>query len=96
MSKVIKVGDLYIDCGYRPLRCVKADRRNDDLEGLSLVDGMGTLRCSFVHCGQRKLSQKDAKKLVAIWKKDGERGAMIYCGWSEKAADEFIRAWRTK
>ena len=53
-------GDLYEDCAYHPVLCLGADYENDDLWGISLVDGSYPRSCSFIHCGVRKLTPKQA------------------------------------
>ena len=50
----IKPGDFYQDCSGHPCLCISSDYYNDDLCGISLVDGTHC-SCSFVHCAPRKL-----------------------------------------
>jgi hypothetical protein len=35
----IKIGDIYEDCGFHPCLCVKIDEEDDEVQGISLVDG---------------------------------------------------------
>jgi hypothetical protein len=62
----IAVGDLYEDCSYEPLLCILADYDEDELLGISLVNGrMGW--CSPTHCGVRKLPLAEAVQIRAAW-----------------------------
>jgi hypothetical protein len=89
---VIKVGDIYEDCAYHPVKCTVSD--GDDLEGVSMVDGSSPRCCSITHCGVIKLSEQEANDLVSIWKSGGEKAVMISKGWSENDAQGFIDKWR--
>lgn len=91
----IKKGDFYIDCAYHPVLCFESDPKNDNLCGMSLVDGSTPRSCSFRHCAPEKITKQRAEELADIWKERGERAVMIYMGWSEKDADEFIKNWRS-
>jgi len=88
----INVDDVYRDCAYHPVKCTKSD--GDDIEGVSLVDGSKPRCCSIKHCGVVKLTIKQAMELVDIWKK-GEKAVLMYHGWTEEAADNFIKNWRS-
>lgn len=87
----IKVGDIYEDCAYHPVKCTL--REGDDLEGISLVDGSSPRCCSIKNCGVVKLTDKEANDLIEVWKQ-GEKAVMIYKGWSEQEANNFITQWR--
>ena len=89
----IKVGDIYEDCAYHPVKCTHSD--GDDVEGISLLDGSEPRSCSIKHCGVKKLTQKQADDLLELWKK-GERCVLIANGYSEEEADMFINNWRTR
>lgn len=56
----IRVGDIFEDCAFHPVLCLGADYREDDLWGISLIDGSYPRTCSFIHCGVRKLSLEEA------------------------------------
>jgi hypothetical protein len=88
----IKKGDIYLDCGYHPVICEEID--GDDITGISMVDGSRPRSCSIRHCGVQKITKKEAGKFVAIWKTDGERGAMKLRGWEDKDIDDFMKDWR--
>ena len=91
----IKVGDLYEDCAYLPLRCTEVEEceYGDTILGESLLDG--TIRsCDIYHCGPRKLTEAEAQELVTLWKTGGERAVMLSRGWTEEGIDKFIAEWR--
>lgn len=88
-----RIGDLYRDCNYRPMRATHVDWYGDTLEGVSLLDGVEYI-CGFYHCDPKKISKEEAQNMVAIWKKDGERGLMILNGWTPEDADQFLKDWR--
>jgi hypothetical protein len=56
----LKPGDIYESCSYHPVLCLGVDYKNDEIWGISLVDGTYPLACSLVHCGVRKLTPKQA------------------------------------
>jgi hypothetical protein len=56
----IEVGDIYESCSYHPVLCLGADYKNDQVWGVSLIDGTHPRCCSLVHCGVRKLTPKQA------------------------------------
>ena len=56
----LKPGDFYEDCAYHPCLCISTDREEDNISGISLIDGSFPRSCSFVHCGVRKLSREEA------------------------------------
>jgi hypothetical protein len=65
----IEPGDYFEDCRYHPAVCVRIDYDEDDIVGLSLVDGSPS-GCSLSHCGVRKLSFDEAlaiKRLGLNW-----------------------------
>lgn len=89
-SDEINVGDLYIDCGYVPRLCIEAD--GYDVEGISLINATEG-GCSVNHCAPKKITTEEAVKLKQVWAQ-GERAVMIYKGWTEEAADQFMKDWR--
>jgi hypothetical protein len=56
----LKVGDIYESCFYHPIVCLGVDYKQDNIWGVSLIDGTYPHSCSLVHCGVRKLSPKQA------------------------------------
>jgi hypothetical protein len=56
----LAVGDIYEDCFYHPVLCVSVDYENDDISGVSLIDGTYPRSCSLRHCGVRKLTVEEA------------------------------------
>lgn len=88
----IKVGDIYLDCAYHPVKCTVSD--GDDVQGVSMVDGSSPRSCSIHYCGVEKITKKKAKEIVEVWKK-GEKAVLIFRGWTEENADKFIKEWRS-
>ena len=51
----IAVGTIYEDCGYFPVLCTYLNDDEDEMEGISLIDGQ--IRCCSVrHCGAEPLT----------------------------------------
>lgn len=63
----IKVGDIYEDCAFHPCLCVKVDSEDDELLGISLIDGSYPRGCSIGHCGVQLLTLEEALE----WKRYG-------------------------
>jgi len=59
----IHPGDIYEDCFYHPVFCVGVDYKEDEIWGISLIDGSQPRSCSILHCGVRKLSADEAWKV---------------------------------
>lgn len=89
----LKVGDVYQDCAYHPVRCTELD--GDDISGISLLDGSSPRSCSIKHCGVRKMKDNEVKKAVAAWEKGGEKELMRLNGWEDKDIKKFHREWRS-
>lgn len=53
-------GDLYEDCAFHPVMCVKVDYEQDSIQGISLIDGTYPRSCSLRFCGVRKLAVDEA------------------------------------
>ena len=60
-------GDFYEDCAYHPCVCVASSIEDDDLCGISLIDGTQPRSCSLKHCGVRRLTIEQ----VWEWKTKG-------------------------
>ena len=60
-------GDIYEDCAYHPVLCILVSEEDDEIAGISLIDGSYPRSCSLVHCGVRKLSVLEALR----WKFHG-------------------------
>ena len=56
----LSVGDIYEDCFFHPVLCMGINYEEDDIWGVSLVDGSYPHSCSLVHCGVRKLTPEEA------------------------------------
>jgi hypothetical protein len=55
--------DLYEDCSYHPVLCLGVNYREDEIWGVSLVDGSIPRSCSLLHCGVKRLTPKQAWQL---------------------------------
>lgn len=53
-------GDLYEDCAGHPCLCVGINVADDDIWGISLIDGSSPRSCSLANCGVRKLGVEEA------------------------------------
>ena len=53
-------GDLYEDCAYHPVVCVAVDYDQDEITGVSMIDGSHPRSCSLRFCGVRKLTVEEA------------------------------------
>lgn len=58
-------GEIYEDCFYHPCVCTSVD--DDEIQGISLVDGSYPRSCSIEHCAPRKLTVEEALR----WKMSG-------------------------
>jgi len=67
-SKTILKGDLFQDCRGHPCLCIKVD--GDDIEGVSLVDGVEG-SCSIEHCHPPKLTPREAMDMTERLKNNG-------------------------
>ena len=63
----IKRGDFYEDCAFHPCICTSVNAENDEILGISLVDGSFPRACSVQHCGVQLLTLEEALK----WKFEG-------------------------
>lgn len=73
----IRVGDIFEDCAFHPVLCLGADYREDDLWGISLIDGTYPRSCSFIHCGVRKLSLEEAWSIKSHGPSDAADAELI-------------------
>jgi len=87
----IKVGDAFLDCCYRPVRCTTIDE--EEIEGISILDGT-ECSCSIAYCVVSKINEEEVLATVAAFEKDGERGLMRLRGWTEESIDNFMKEWR--
>lgn len=56
----ISPGDLYEDSALHPCLCVGIDYEDDDIWGVSLIDGSYPRSCSLLNSGVRKISVEEA------------------------------------
>ncbi|MDO8651171.1 MAG: hypothetical protein Q7R66_03155 [Undibacterium sp.] len=68
------VGDVYEDCAYHPVLCIGISYEEDEIWGVSLIDGSQPRSCSLRHCGVRKLTIEEAWKIKKEWPPDAESG----------------------
>ena len=54
----LRPGDYYEDCFYHPCLCIRV--LDDEVSGISLVDGSVPRSCSVGHCGIRQLTYDEA------------------------------------
>ena len=87
-----KIGDIYEDCAYHPVRCEEVD--GDDISGVSLIDGSRPRSCSINHCGVVRLNDEEARQRIQAFQDGGERGLMRLRGWNDEQIDKFMREWR--
>ena len=58
---------------YHPCLCTSVDYENDEINGISLINGSTPRSCSLMHCGIRKLSLEEA----ILLKKNGPSDASV-------------------
>jgi hypothetical protein len=51
----IQVGTIYEDCAFHPVLCTYRSDDEDELQGISLIDG-AIRACSVFHCGAEPLT----------------------------------------
>ena len=73
----IRVGDIFEDCAFHPVLCLGADYKDDELWGISLIDGSYPRSCSFLHCGVRKLTADEAWSIKMHGPSDESDAALI-------------------
>ena len=66
----LKAGDFYEDCAYHPCVCIKVD--DDEVSGISLVDGSTGRGCSIAQCGIQLLTVDEALDRKFYGPPDGE------------------------
>lgn len=52
---IIEVGAIYEDCAFHPVLCTYSSLEDDEVRGISLIDG-GVRSCSILHCGPQPLT----------------------------------------
>ncbi len=69
MSKDTKIspGDVYEDSAYHPCLCIGVDYEDDEIWGVSLIDGSAPRSCSLLNSGIRKLSVDEAWLIKENW-----------------------------
>jgi hypothetical protein len=55
-----RVGAVYEDCAFHPVLCTYVSEKNDEIQGISLVDGSEPRACSLSHCHPEPLSDSQA------------------------------------
>jgi hypothetical protein len=68
----LKPGDIYESCSYPPVLCLGVDYKQDEVWGVSLIDGHYPASCSLVHCGVQKLTPRQAWNLKMHGPADAE------------------------
>lgn len=59
MHSEITVGTIYEDCAYHPVLCTFKNEVDEEMGGISLIDGQFR-SCSVFHCGPEPLSLHQA------------------------------------
>ena len=59
----ISRGDIYEDSFLHPCLCIEIDYNDDEIWGISLIDGSYPRSCSLLSSGIRKLSVSEAWKI---------------------------------
>ena len=54
------VGLIYEDCAFHPVLCTYLSVEDDEMLGISLIDGTGPRGCSPTYCGPVPMSVADA------------------------------------
>lgn len=83
----ISPGEYYEDCSYHPCLCIRV--YEDEVSGVSLVDGSYPRSCSIVGCGIRKLTFDEALQ----WKFYGPSDLEVEAErrwWFERDATAWI------
>ena len=62
MKLGIHAGDIYEDSARHPCLCIEVDYENDEIWGVSLVDGSHPRACSLLSSGVRKMALEEAWK----------------------------------
>jgi hypothetical protein len=76
-------GDLYEDCAYHPCLCVGVSVADDEIWGISLIDGSYPRSCSLNHCDVRKVGVEEAWEIKQRYiRRNGQDG------WWEPAQPE--------
>jgi hypothetical protein len=73
----LKPGDIYESCSYHPVLCLGVDYKQDEIWGISLIDGAHPMSCSLVHCGIRKLTPRQAWEIKTHGPSGSEAKASI-------------------
>jgi len=63
----IQPGEFYEDSAHHPCVCVGVSEHNDEIWGISLIDGSQPRSCSLNHSGVRKLTIAEVQE----WKDKG-------------------------
>ena len=62
------LGDIYEDSAHHPCLCVEINVPNDEIWGISLVDGSYPRSCSLEHSGVRELTIEEAWRIRQSWR----------------------------
>ena len=98
-SQYKKPGVVYHSCTLHPCYVSELDIEGGSIYGISLLDGSEGHGCSLGNCGVYMMKEDEIQLYKDAWAADGERGLLtVYYGGgpeAEKAADEFIKTWRS-
>ena len=61
-APTVTVGTIYEDCAFHPVLCTFSSPDEDELRGISLIDGQ-MRSCSYFHCGAEPLTLGQALRI---------------------------------
>lgn len=77
----LKPGDIYEDCAFYPVLCMGVDYVEDEIWGISLIDGSQPRSCSLLHCSVRKITPEEAWAIKEKEPADPEASERIKEKW---------------
>lgn len=89
----LRPGDYYEDCAFHPCICTRVNVDDDEISGVSLVDGSHPRACSTRHCGVRKLTFAEALH----WKFFGPADQAVPAQnqwWDDNTRQEWLETFR--
>ena len=89
----LRPGDYFEDCAFHPCICMGVDVEDDEITGVSLVDGSYPRACSTGHCGLRKLTFVEALH----WKFFGPADQAVPAAnqwWEDRPDQQWLEGFR--
>jgi hypothetical protein len=72
-NEKIEIGDIYEDSAMHPCLTVGVDYEDDEIWGISLIDGSQPRSCSLTFSGVRKLTVDEAWNIKINWNKKSKK-----------------------